>query len=1440
MTQNSNSPITNLPLVSFTADKTFIQEGEEFSWFFRLDQPVPAGGLTLNIPILDNNDPSPGDINFNIAGSTNVTNFAVVREKLAVVGFQVTLAEGATEARLVNRGALDNLVDIDEIATVALAQSSNYAVDPTQKLVSFTIDDPVGTPTEGAGGIPDGTPFVSFTADKTIVQEGETFTWNFNLSEPAPAGGLILNLPILDNNDPAPGDIQYNIEGSTNISGFEFIVDNGVSIGYRVTVPEGVTEAKLVSRALVDTTIESNEIFTTALAQGVNYAPSPTAKLVPLTISELPISTNFVVNSLVDVISATDGAITLREAINAANSQAGQNTITFNLASGFQIDLTGLLEITDDLIINGNGVTVAGNGSFDNFFIKNANVIINGLTIANGEDGIAIGGDSNLTLTNSILSNNANDGIDIGGNNNSITLSGVSVTGNGDNGVEADATNSIININNSSFVKNGTDGLSFDEGGNNIVNVSSSSFINNTGDGIDVNSGGNSLNLSSVTLAGNGEDGFEVDGNNNKISISNSSLNNNTNDGFNIDAGSSNTVNFNSVELANNKGDGIDVVTANNNINLANFNVSGNSEDGVEIDGGSNTLTATNGSFSNNTGDGVDFNGSNNIANLSGIGISGNTEDGIEISPGSNNNILNVSNAGITANTGDGIDVNGNNNAVTVTGSSLSGNGVGAALEPEDGFEVDGNNNSISISNSSLNNNESDGFNIDTGSSNTVNFNSVELANNKGDGIDIVTANNNVSLANFNISGNSEDGVEIDGGSNTLTASNGSFTNNKGDGVDFNGSNNTANLSSVAITGNGEDGVEISPGSNNNTLNINNAGITANTGDGIDVNGNNNNVTVTGSSLSGNGVGAALEPEDGFEVDGNNNSISISNSSLNNNESDGFNIDTGSSNTVNFSGVELANNKGDGIDIVTANNNVSLTNFNVSGNSEDGIELDGGFNTLTASNGSFSNNTGDGVDFNGSNNIANLSSVGISGNGEDGIEISPGSNNNTLTVTNSTVSNNAGEAIANRGNANTVNIIDQTTGKLTTATDQVVSFRLKDVFGSFVYIDNASFEEPVLADNTFTVTPPPGWQLYNPFGSIPQVITNESSTVGAFNPSTDNYPNGIPDGQNVGYAFLIDKPGSGFAGIAQTLDTVVAANTRYTLTVGVGNPTGADIATGLDYAGFSGYRVELRAGDEIVAVDNNSLNIGEGKFATSTISFTAATSESIVGKNLTINLINELNGEGIEVDFDNVSLKAEAVTASAITGNQTLYGSSGTTTLNGGLGNDIIFGNGFSTTLFGRDGNDQLFGASTDDYIGGGAGNDTIYGNGGKDILLGDAGDDVIFGGSQTDIIFGGAGNDTIYGNGGGDFIDGGTGFNTIFLGAGDATVALNTGEGFDTINNFQLGSSRFFVGSLLNDLSFADSSSGVRISAGNDLLAVVSNQTASNFINNTGKIFTA
>ena len=64
-------------------------------------------------------------------------------------------------------------------------------------------------------------PVVSFTPEEVSVSEGEEFTWSFNLNQPVPEGGLTLTLPIVANNDPAPGDVEYFVEGSTKITDFD-------------------------------------------------------------------------------------------------------------------------------------------------------------------------------------------------------------------------------------------------------------------------------------------------------------------------------------------------------------------------------------------------------------------------------------------------------------------------------------------------------------------------------------------------------------------------------------------------------------------------------------------------------------------------------------------------------------------------------------------------------------------------------------------------------------------------------------------------------------------------------------------------------------------------------------------------------------------------------------------------------------------------------------------------------------------------------------------------------------------------------------------------------------------------------------------------------------------------------------------------------------------
>ncbi|MGB7428241.1 MAG: hypothetical protein WA933_10590, partial [Microcoleaceae cyanobacterium] len=65
-------------------------------------------------------------------------------------------------------------------------------------------------------------PTVSFNVDKTVIIEGgEPQLLTFNLSEPAPAGGLVVNLRVDDpDGDEGAGDTIFPPELISNITDF--------------------------------------------------------------------------------------------------------------------------------------------------------------------------------------------------------------------------------------------------------------------------------------------------------------------------------------------------------------------------------------------------------------------------------------------------------------------------------------------------------------------------------------------------------------------------------------------------------------------------------------------------------------------------------------------------------------------------------------------------------------------------------------------------------------------------------------------------------------------------------------------------------------------------------------------------------------------------------------------------------------------------------------------------------------------------------------------------------------------------------------------------------------------------------------------------------------------------------------------------------------------
>ena len=204
------------------------------------------------------------------------------------------------------------------------------------------------------------------------------------------------------------------------------------------------------------------------------------------------------------------------------------------------------------------------------------------------------------------------------------------------------------------------------------------------------------------------------------------------------------------------------------------------------------------------------------------------------------------------------------------------------------------------------------------------------------------------------------------------------------------------------------------------------------------------------------------------------------------------------------------------------------------------------------------------------------------------------------------------------------------------------------VNGAALVVTNPSFETPNTANGTFSgnsTTGPSGWgwSVYNTGPA------NSNRFFGIWDVTGTPSFVAIPHGQQVGVVF-IDYAHGLEAGLRQTLVNTLQLSTEYTLSVGVGNfaPPGP-----FNFTGFPGYRVELMAGSTVLAMDNNSLTPGEGIFQTSTVTFTTGASHPNSGQALAIRLVS-LNGPGVEVNFDSVTLNA--VTAGT---------------------NDVLFINGF-------------------------------------------------------------------------------------------------------------------------------------------------------------------
>jgi hypothetical protein len=192
-----------------------------------------------------------------------------------------------------------------------------------------------------------------------------------------------------------------------------------------------------------------------------------------------------------------------------------------------------------------------------------------------------------------------------------------------------------------------------------------------------------------------------------------------------------------------------------------------------------------------------------------------------------------------------------------------------------------------------------------------------------------------------------------------------------------------------------------------------------------------------------------------------------------------------------------------------------------------------------------------------------------------------------------------------------------------------VLFALSATAGASIIIENAGFEDPVLAEDDWTWLSVPGW------------IQVGGDGPGIWNVTTSDFdPVVAPEGENVLYT---ENGTAGTAnGVSQVLTTNFAANTDYTLTVEIGNSWAYY---------YSGYSVQLLAGGTVIGEDNDTVWPDYMLWDTSTVQYTyKVDDEGLVGQPLEIRLLNlgldkdNPPGDTVGVEFDNVILTPEPAT----------------------------------------------------------------------------------------------------------------------------------------------------------------------------------------------------
>ncbi|MGL5082193.1 MAG: tandem-95 repeat protein [Microcoleaceae cyanobacterium] len=633
------------------------------------------------------------------------------------------------------------------------------------------------------------------------------------------------------------------------------------------------------------------------------------------------------------------GAGSLRQAILQADNNGEDDIITFDpsldgqnipLNSALGINVTGeLFALTIDASALPNGITidaspidptVAQRQAFNITTEVGATVSLIGLTMSSsGLDGVLHSGTGTLTIQNSSIINNGASGIrSTGGTLNlqSSTIEGNSLAGvnliNSSNGILSD--NTIGN--------NGSAGISLSSSNSNQF-ISNFIGVDSTGTTANPNSQGISIaNSSGNTLQDNVISGNQAQGIVISLSTQNTLLGNKIGTDLN-----------GTIPIANGaEGILLEESTANiigENDPAARNTISGNGAAGISLTQGSTSNTISGNNIGVNTvGDGAIGNADQGIqvinspsntfiANL----ISGNQSVGVLIAQSDQNtfqnNYIGVNEATDTAlgNGGQGVSVD-NSASTTLIGNVISGN-QGNGIDLRNGTRqttIQANSIGTDLTGTTAVPNVINGILIRSSTLNTIGGSGSGEANlisgNLSNGIVLEQSTENQILGN--LIGTDETGsFAIGNGDRGIFLSANSDTNTIG------GAGDASNI----ISGNGQDGIFIQ-----------------NSGQNI-ITGNFVGTSILGSEAIANLAGITLEGAESNTID---------NNFISGNTGTGLTLAANSSSntiTANQIGVDPSGtitvaNRGNGIAINSSNAN-TLINNQISGNSDNGIELVG-------------------------------------------------------------------------------------------------------------------------------------------------------------------------------------------------------------------------------------------------------------------------------------------------------------------------------------------------------------------------------------------------------------------------------------------------------------------------------------------------------------------